>query len=472
MGSGTGQLLERWGIRGPSVRRALQSISERWRRAAAPRTARTSPRAAPPRLGRSPIGAALEARAAVSSGVGVDDFLRHRLALYAARLPVALEALPVSIDIEGGEPVVRGRAQPTSSALHGATLGTRNAEPRWLRALLEREGAGAVGEIRDAEAAVDTLTARAVAAQARIDEVTRALAQDLAEGRVTAPVEIEATAEQLGRPPVPPPWPALLLRGFALALLAAETWRLAGPILASVGLSADDLRSALDGAPISTGLALAFALGAAGAVFALVAVTVRRAAELTSEPGARGHRTLVAAAALAVAGLSAVGVGIGGVPARWAEAALLVTVPLAAVLALRQATRLTAAREAADLEALAWDRERTRELVERGRRAALIADAERALRRIEAEREDARRRLRALERRAVEAHEVAEAAARAEATRLERLSEAIVGALELDRYAYLRRAASRETQHAPAIRLDRPVRLEPAMAKERLGVAG
>lgn len=471
MGSGTGQLLERWGIRGPGVRHALQSITDLWRRATAPRTARAPQRAAAPRLGRSPMGAALEARAAVRSGVGVDDFLRHRLALYAARLPVALEALPASIDIEGGEPVVRARPHPTSSALHGATLGSRNAEPRWLRSLLEREGAGAVGEIQDAEAAVDALTARAVAAQARIDEVTRAVAEDIAEGRVTAPVEIEATAEQLGRPPVPAPWPALILRGFALALLAAETWRLAGPILASVGLSADDLRSALDRAPVSTGLALAFALGAAGAVFALVAVTVRRALELTSEPGARGYRALVATSALAAAGLSAVGVGVGGVPARWAEAALLVTVPLAAVLALREAARLSAVREDAEREALAWDRERTRELVERGRRAALIAEAERALRLIEAEREDARRRLRALERRAIEAHEAAEAAARADATRLERLSEAVVGALELDRYAYLRRAASREA-HAPPIRLDRPVRLEPAMGKERLGVVG
>lgn len=471
MGSSSRQVLEWWGIKSPDLRRVFQSVAAAWReRTSAPRAARPA-RAAPPRLGRSNLDAALEARAAVRAGVRLDDFLRHRLARYAARLPVALESLPVSVEIEGGEPVVRGRPRPSSSAVHGASLAARSSEPPWVRSLLEREGAGAVAEIRDAEAAVEALGARAAAAQERIDEVTRALAEDLAQGRVNAPVEIEATAEQLGRPPVPHPWPALLLRIFALALLVAETWRLADPVLASVGLSIDEVPAALQRAPISTGLALAFVLGAAGAVFALLAVAVRRASELAAATGARGHRAFVAVAALAAAGLAGAVAGLAGANVRWAESVLLVTVPLAAVLALRDAARRAEVREAAEREALAWDRERTRELLERGRRAAVVTEAERTLARIEAERAEARRRLRALERRAVEAHEAAQATARTEATRLERLSEALVGALELDRYAYLRRAAAREVP-APAIRLDRPVRLEPAMGKERLGVAG
>lgn len=472
MGAGSGRSLETWsGIR-PDVRRLLERLASAWRRrATAPRGQRLPASIPEPRLGRSHLGAALQARSAVRSEVRLDDFLRHRLARYAARLPVPLEALPVTIDIEGGEAVVRGRARPASAASLGASFGARSSEPAWLRALLEREGAGAVAEIRDAEAAVEALGARAAEAQAQVEQVSRALADDLAEGRISAPVEIEATAEQYGRPPVPQPWGALLLRGFALALLAAEAWRLARPVLAGVGLSIEDLPGALQRAPVSTGLALAFALGAAGAVFSLLAVAVRRAAELAAERQGRGRRALVAVSALAAAGLAAAVAGVGAAPAPFAEAVLLVAVPLAAVLALRHAARRTELRDAAEAEALAWDRERTRELVERGRRAGVVLEAERALRRIEAERAEARRHLRALETRAVEAYQAAETSARAEATRLERLSEALVGALELDRYAYLCHAAGRETP-APALRRDRPVRLEPAAATDRLGVVG
>lgn len=473
MGTGSARSLERWSGRGPDVRRVLESLARAWRR----RTSAPAPQRPPrgivePHLGRSRVGVALQARGAVRSGVRLEDFLRQRLARYAASLPVPLESLPVSIDVEGGEPVVRGRPRPSGSAALGASFGARPSEPAWLRALLEREGAGAVAEIRDAEAAVEALGARAAAAQAHLEEVQRALSDDLARGRISAPVEIEATAEQLGRPPVPQPWPALLLRSFALALLAAEAWRLAGPILSSVGLSIDDLPRALQRAPISTGLALAFAVGAAGAVFALLAAAVRRASELTAEPAARGHRALLAVAALATAGLAAAVAGVAAAPARWAEAVLLVAVPLAAVLALRHAARRAELRDAAEAEALDWDRERTRELVERGRRAGVLLEAERALQRLESERAEARRCLRALERRAVEAHQASEAAARAEALRLERLSEALVGALELDRYAYLRRAAGDRDVPARAVRLDRPVRLEPAAGSERLGVVG
>lgn len=471
MGAGTGRPLERRGIGGADIRRWLQSALEGLRqRSSAPRAPTRAQRRLVPRLGRSRTGVALEARAAVRAGIRLDDFLRHRLARYAAELPVALEALPVEIDVEGGEPVVRARPRAAGSAALGASLGTRSAEPPWLRALLQREGAGAVAEIRDAEATLDALAARADAARARIDEVTAALADDLSRGRITAPVEIDATAEQLGRPPVPLPWPALLLRGFALALLAAETWRLSGPILGRMGLAVDDLPGALERAPLSTGLALAFALGASGAIFSLLAVAVRRAAELVATPGARGHRALLAMAVISASGLAAAVAGVAAAPARWAETVLLLAVPLAGVQAMRHAARLSRRRAAAEAAALEWDRERTRELVERGRRAGVVTEAERALQRIEDERAEARRRLRALERRAVEAHQAAEAAAQAEAARLDRLSEALVGALELDRYAYLRRAAGRDPRAQP--RVDRPVLLEPAPAGERLGVVG
>lgn len=471
MGAGTGRPLERQSIGAADVRRWLRSALEALRtRSGAPRASPRARRKLVPRLGRSSTGVALEARAAVRAGLRLDDFLRHRLARYAAELPVALEALPVEIDVEGGEPVVRARPRSPGSAALGASLGPRSAEPAWLRALLEREGAGAVAEIRDAEAALDALAARADAARARIDEVGRALAEDLSRGRITAPVEVDATAEQLGRPPVPAPWPALLLRAFALALLAAETWRLSGPILGRMGVALDDLPRALERAPLSTGLALAFAAGAAAAVFALLAVAVGRAAELVATPDARGHRALLAGATVSAGTLAAAVAGVAAAPARWAEVALLLAVPLAAVQAVRHAAAWTERRAAAEAAALEWDRERTSELVERSRRAGVLAEAERALQRIEDERAEARRRLRALERRAVEAHQAATVAAEAEAASLDRLAEALVGALELDRYAYLRRASGREPR--PQLRVDRPVLLEPASPGERLGVVG
>lgn len=470
MGAASGRPLERRGFGASDVRRWLQSALDGLRlRSGAPRAAGTRKKPVP-RLRRSRTGVALEARGAVHAGIRLDDFLRHRLARYAADLPVALEALPVDIGVEGGEPVVRARPRAPGSTALGASLGARNTEPAWVKALLQREGAGAVAELRDAEAALEILATRADAARARIDAASTALADDLSRGRISAPFEIDATAEQLGRPPVPPPWPTFLLRGFALALLAAETWRLSGPILGSIGLTVDDLPRALERAPLSTGLALAFAVGAAGAVFALLMVAVRRAAELVGMRGAGGHRALLAAASASAGGLAAAVAGISAAPARGAEALLLLAVPLAAVQAVRVAARWSGERAAAEAAALEWDRDRTRELVERGRRAGVVVEAERALQRIEEDRTEARRRLRALERHAVEAHQAEEAGAQAEAARLDRLAEALVGALELDRYAYLRRSAGREPR--PQVRVDRPVLLEPAPGGERLGVVG
>ena len=204
MGASTGRSLESWSGRGRDVRRLLTSIAKAWRRrASAPRARRSAPRIPEPRLGRSHLGAALEARAAVRSEVRLDDFLRHRLAHYAARLPVPLEALPVTIDVEGGEPVVRGRARPSGSAALGAAFGARPSEPAWLRALLEREGAGAVAEIRDAEMAVEALGVREAAAQERLEQVSRALADDLAQGRSPPPWRSRPPPSSTGVPRCP-----------------------------------------------------------------------------------------------------------------------------------------------------------------------------------------------------------------------------------------------------------------------------
>ena len=108
MGAGTGRPLERRSIGAADVRRWLRSALEGLRgRPGTSRSPARTQRKLVPRLGRSRAGVALEARAAVRAGIRLDDFLRHRLARYAADLPVALEELPVEIDVEGGEPVVR-----------------------------------------------------------------------------------------------------------------------------------------------------------------------------------------------------------------------------------------------------------------------------------------------------------------------------------------------------------------------------
>src|SRR6266496_3682819 len=96
--------------RSAALRRFVEAVSEAWRERASERRARAAPKLAPePHVARSRVAAALEARLAVRAGVRLGDFLRHRLAKYAARLPLPLEALPVAVTIEGGEPVVRPR---------------------------------------------------------------------------------------------------------------------------------------------------------------------------------------------------------------------------------------------------------------------------------------------------------------------------------------------------------------------------
>jgi len=452
--------------RGHAVRRILEAMSEAWRERASERRARPSPKLGlEPRVPRSRIAAAVDARVAIRAGVKVDDFLRQRLAKYAGRLPVPLEALPVTVDVEGGEAVVRPRSR-SRSAVHTP----RPEAPSFARALIERDGAYAAREIRDAEDALDQLDARTSAAQTRLDALELELAKALASGQLVSRPDLEATAEQLGRPPVPPVAPIHALRAFVAALLAAEAWRFSGPILAASDAAPGGLELALRESPLPAALALTFAIGAAAAAFTFAAAATARAAEaIASAPDPARRRLLAvtaAGAAVLVAGVAAA----AAAPDRWAQLALLAVVPFAAAMLWRAAGALASARAAAAGEALAWDRDRAQEALARGRHEEVRARAADELHALEIERATARRRVQQLHRRAIGAERSAMLAARSEARRLDRLSEGLACALELDRYLYIRLAAERAI--VPLERPARAARLERTVAAEHLGVAG
>ncbi|HYG67257.1 MAG TPA: hypothetical protein VD838_06345, partial [Anaeromyxobacteraceae bacterium] len=376
-------------------------------------------------------------------------------------LSVTPSALPVDVDVEGGEPVVRARPAPRASTSYVPSR--RSDEARWLRLLVETEGPAAAREIADAESAVDALDARAAAQRTRIDELSRALADDVAAGKLVPPPRVDGTPEQMGRPPVPSVAPVYTLRGFAAALLVAETWQLSGPVLAAGGVDPSLLGIAAQTDPLGVALGLVFALGAAAAIFALAHVAVSRAVDVFAETPAERRRRYLGATSAGAALVSGAVAGTALVPGRWPIVVLLVAVALAAAFLFRLANRLQDARAGAVLSALAWDRERFVELTERGRRVQVLEWATEELRAIEADRLAARRRLRALQRRAIDAERHASEAQVAEARQLEKLADSLVTALELDRYLFIRLASATENG-ALLLRRDRPASYEPAVS--------
>ena len=454
-----------------SWRRRLASAKHAWRQRAEARAVRASahpPRApAEVRLRRSRVEVSIDARLALRAGVRLEDFLRHRLARYAGRLPIPLDDLPVVIDVEGSEPVVRSRA-PARPSLTAAYLPAPRHEDEGARlfsALAKREGPYAAREIQDARAEVERLDARVAAAQGRVDATVRELGDDLAAGKVPPARTVAATPEQLGRPPVPSPFPIAGLRLFVVAWVAAEAWFFSAPILRAQEVRLEDLAAA----PVPVALSLLFALGASAAVFAFASVALERASDVLDGTDPLRRRPLLAAAGIVAASLAAGIAAAAAAPGELGAHALLAAVPFAGALLLRLAARLAAARALASAAALTWDRALAAELAERARRTELVETTRAELSALEAERAEVRRRLCALERRAVEADRFATARATFEARRLEKLAESLAGALELDRYVFLRLAsdAADEALVRPARR-----RLEPAVDPGRLGMAG
>jgi hypothetical protein len=444
--------------RGGGFQGLLAKMKESWReRRLAARVRRAARPVAAPHVPRSALGAVFDARSAVRAGIRLDDFLRHRLARYATRLPVPLEALPVTVDVEGGEAVVRSRPIP---GVRGPRLGDA-ATPRAPAA----DGFLAEGALREGEARLAALADRARAASERADAAERELAAALASGAVVARPAIDATAEQLGRPAVEPAWPAHGLRTLAGILLAAEAWQFAGTALARAGVAPDALDAALRTSPLPAGLALLSAAAAAASVFAFAWLALKHGAEAAAATptGNRGRLLLAwaAGAALLVPSVAAAATAADPV----SSLVLAATLPFAGAALWRAAGALEARRAGALGAVLAWDRERAREELERGRRFEACARADAEARAAEARREKAAARLRALQREAIAEARIADAGARAADTRLDRLAEGLAAALEQDRYVFLRATGERAL----------PSTERPALARvapERLGAAG
>jgi hypothetical protein len=415
---------------------------------------------------RSWLSSALAARVAVRAGVPLDDHLRARLAHHLAALPVPRERLPLQPEIDDGQIAVR-RPAP------GVEPGPAPDEDAWLAPLVALEGPAVRQEVASLEIRASVLEGELDDARRRAGDLARALAGDVAQGLVPAPSAVDATAEQLGRPPVRSGAPHALALLFAVVLLAAETWQLASPLLAASGLAPGAVAATFARAPVEVVLPALFALGIAGALFALAVGGLAAAAEvLRAEVAPSRRRGLAAAglAALAVSVLLALAVAAlpGGADAPAPTAALLLlALPLAAALALQAARGDRARRQEELARALEWDRARAHDLLARARRAEELEWADEQVRQREAAREAARRRLRELSARAVEAGRVAAEAARREREALARVAQGLVAALELDRFEYLRQAGARGA--ADLVRRRKPeVRAvaEPAPAAE------
>ncbi len=413
------------------------------------------------------------ARLAVRAGIPIQDFLQHRLARRLAGLSVPASRLPAALSIEAGRVVAR----PTAPA-------SARRAPR-LESFLRAEGPAALAaEIQLTQADAARLAARIEAQRQRVD-ATRHEVEDSDRGAIADPAD-EAQAIQMGRPAVPPAL-GLGLHVFALALLLAETWQIAIPCLGAAGIATGDLLAEAQRNPVSLALGSVFALGAAASLVLCADLGLRRAREIFD-----ASRTRRAGTALAALAAAALGLGLAGsvaamrpglrdpVDLRWARSALflaLLAIPFTTAWLLRLARALDAARAQALTAARAWDSLHYRALADLARRSAALSEEEHSCARLEAERAASIRRLRAFQRRGAMAERLAADAADEEESDLSRIAQAITAALEIDRYEYVRQAATRglavehgrEPRPASAPGPVRPARPE---VGESLGLAG
>ncbi len=449
----------------------------RWARAAIglggdpPLPRPTTPRLDPVR--RSWIGAFWQARIGVRAGMTLDDFLRSRLARYLAGLPVPRARLPLLVDIADGQLSVRAAPEPSP------TVRTADAEP-WIAPLVAIEGPAARQELAQLEVRLAMLDGEIGSARHRVEELSRKLAADISSGIVMGPPDVDATAEQLGRPPVRSAAPRTLAVGFAVAALAAETWQVAQPLLRSAGIDPASLGTEALRRPADVAFASVFSLGVAAGIFALAHAALTAALALfRGDADDRRRRWLASAAIGAGGGAVLLAAAVAALPAP-VEAPhppptsfvlLLVSVPLTVALIARAVARADEQRALEIGAALAWDRERARALGERARRLEELAWAEEEERALERQRDAARRRLREVNVRAGAAARIAAEAERRERAALARLAQSLVGALELDRYEFVRQASARGSNELVASRRRRETEPRPAFDETTAPVA-
>ncbi len=427
---------------------AGNSALPRWARAVGLGSAPRLPHPRPPRLEpvrRSWLGAFWQARIGVQSGMSLDDFLRSRLARYLASLPVPRGRLPLVIAVEDGQLHVTAATSPPFAVSPPSPEGC----DAWLAPLVAVEGPSVRQEVAELEIRIATLDGEIDTARRRAEERGRQLAADIAAGLVAEPPDVEATAEQLGRPPIRSGAPRALALGFAAAALAAETWQVAQPLLRSAGVDPATLRAETARRPAEVVFAAIFALAVGTGIFALAHAALAAALELFHGDGDDRRRRWLASAALGAGLLAAlVAAAVASLPGPAARppapafVLLLVAVPLAAALVHRAAGREDEQRALELAAALTWDRERARSLAERARRLEELAWAEEEARLVERHRDAARRRLRELNVRAVAAARIAAQAEERERAALARVAEGLVGALDLDRYEFVRQASA------------------------------
>jgi hypothetical protein len=396
----------------------------------------------------------------------LDDFLRSRLARYVSALPVPSAALPLAVAVDDGQIAVRPTEapRPTPPAADGAE--------GWIAPLVAAEGPAVREEATGLEVRLTTLGTEVEAARRRADEISRRFSADVAAGLVAAPSEVEATAEQLGRPPVRSAAPRTGLVALAAAAAAAETWQIAVPLLAGAGVDPGALEDEIARRPGEVVSVLLFALGVAAALFVLARGGLAAAGALAEGKGDPPHRRWLAATAAGAAALAAlVAAAVAALPRvtsghstapHVSLALLLLAVPVGAALLLAASGRSEDGRAAEEAAALAWDRERARALAERARRLEEIEWAEEEQQGLERQREAARRRLRELSARAVAVARLAAEDAERERAALARLAQGLVAALELDRYEFVRQATARGALELLAARRRKPPEPRPA----------
>jgi hypothetical protein len=425
---------------GEKVRRAMALFNFASRRRPARRR--------PPRLDpvhRSWLVAFWHARISVRAGVTLDDFLRSRLARYLAVLPVPQARLPVAVAVDDGQLVVRA-AEPARPA--DAPLADE-LDP-WLSQLVAEEGPAVRQEATELEIRLSTLDAELTAARRRREELSRRVAADIAAGFIAAPPAVEATAEQMGRPPERSAAPRTALLGFLVATLLAGAWQVALPLLRATNLDPTALRPALEQRPAEVLFVAVFALGVAAGLFALADAGLGAAVRLFRfDDDVRRRRYLGAGAASSALLLLAVAAALAALPRgsdstpRWAFVLLLLVLPVGAALLLRVARSEAEQRTAEAAAVLAWDRERAQSLADRARRLEELEWAENDEQNLAREREATRYRLREVHARAMEASRLAAVTAERERADLSRLAQSLVAALELDRHEFIRQASAR-----------------------------